>query len=179
MKKIIITCLLVCTAIVAQAASADWAVSRNSSSTIKGYTIYTVAGGDVSTVASSLQDQLKTYTSYMNLMDSYKIGAVQTAASNGAAGAAGFNVGDGTTLALFAFADAGLGEGTSFLYTDAQDVSAYLYSGTDPSPGTLSLAYTDFKNSGTIYSGSSVPEPTSGLLLLLGVAGLALKRKQA
>ena len=28
-------------------------------------------------------------------------------------------------------------------------------------------------------AGSSVPEPTSGLLLLLGVAGLALKRKRA
>jgi hypothetical protein len=29
------------------------------------------------------------------------------------------------------------------------------------------------------YSASAVPEPTSGLLLLLGVAGLALKRKRA
>ena len=29
------------------------------------------------------------------------------------------------------------------------------------------------------YSTASVPEPTSGLLLLLGVAGLALKRKRA
>ena len=29
------------------------------------------------------------------------------------------------------------------------------------------------------YSAAAVPEPTSGLLLLLGVAGLALRRKQA
>ena len=31
----------------------------------------------------------------------------------------------------------------------------------------------------TVGGGSSVPEPTSGLLLLLGMAGLALRRKQA
>ena len=31
----------------------------------------------------------------------------------------------------------------------------------------------------TAVAGSSVPEPTSGLLLLLGMAGLALRRKQA
>jgi hypothetical protein len=29
------------------------------------------------------------------------------------------------------------------------------------------------------YSAAAVPEPTSGLLLLLGMAGLALRRKQA
>jgi hypothetical protein len=34
-------------------------------------------------------------------------------------------------------------------------------------------------NNGTWnYTASAVPEPTSGLLLLLGVAGLALRRKQ-
>ena len=45
---------------------------------------------------------------------------------------------------------------------------------------------TDFDSfTGTSYAaaswtgGSSVPEPTSGLLLLLGVAGLALKRRRA
>ena len=34
-------------------------------------------------------------------------------------------------------------------------------------------------SSGGWYTASDVPEPTSGLLLLLGVAGLALKRKRA
>lgn len=39
--------------------------------------------------------------------------------------------------------------------------------------GTSGTAITGWSNTG------SVPEPTSGLLLLLGVAGLALKRKRA
>ena len=33
--------------------------------------------------------------------------------------------------------------------------------------------------SATAWSTAAVPEPTSGLLLLLGMAGLALKRKRA
>ena len=47
-----------------------------------------------------------------------------------------------------------------------------------PSIGDL-----NFKTAGpsgwTVAGGSAVPEPTSGLLLLLGVAGLALRRKHA
>jgi len=34
-------------------------------------------------------------------------------------------------------------------------------------------------SSGTAYTFSSVPEPTSGLLLILGMAGLALRRRRA
>ena len=36
-----------------------------------------------------------------------------------------------------------------------------------------------YASSGGWYTAAAVPEPTSGLLLLLGVAGLALKRKRA
>ena len=44
-------------------------------------------------------------------------------------------------------------------------------SNTTAAPGFASAAW-------TITKGDPIPEPTSGLLLLLGVAGLALKRKQ-
>ena len=52
---------------------------------------------------------------------------------------------------------------------------------TDPMSGATWAAFTD----GTAYTAGNwgnlqvVPEPTSGLLLLLGMAGLALKRKRA
>jgi len=46
----------------------------------------------------------------------------------------------------------------------------------ESSPGKLSVLAASISSTGTI---GAVPEPTSGLLLLLGVAGLALKRKRA
>jgi hypothetical protein len=49
-------------------------------------------------------------------------------------------------------------------------------------PGATNTYYADFVNgTSSAYTTSTmaVPEPTSGLLLLLGMAGLALKRKRA
>ena len=55
-----------------------------------------------------------------------------------------------------------------FGYTD---IASYIYQAPNPTPKT---AFDMGKDGFT-----AVPEPTSGLLLLLGVAGLALKRKRA
>ena len=42
--------------------------------------------------------------------------------------------------------------------------------------GAFTFNAASFANSGTI---ASVPEPTSGLLMLVGLAGLALRRRRA
>lgn len=65
-----------------------------------------------------------------------------------------------------------------FLYAANGDATVQ-YSA-NPATPTLIDGYTFFESTGTTAGGwstASVPEPTSGILLLLGMAGLALKRK--
>ena len=65
--------------------------------------------------------------------------------------------------------------GKAVIWTAATDVSGSFYE--PPAAGTtLGLSASDFTNSGTI---ANVPEPTSGLLMLVGLAGLALRRRRA
>ena len=73
-----------------------------------------------------------------------------------------------------------LADGTHFYLGTASGVSG----DPDPTPGSSGyVGYTFMDDSTTLTAGSwstaSVPEPTSGLLLLLGMAGLALRRKRA
>lgn len=58
-----------------------------------------------------------------------------------------------------------------------QNLSALVYGGAATPPGTFSTTTTALL-AGQSGSFSSVPEPTSGLLLLVGMAGLALRHKQ-
>ena len=64
------------------------------------------------------------------------------------------------------------------------DASQYLVLGTktldcsDPT-STQTASWATFNNTAADWQTAAVPEPTSGLLLLLGMAGLALRRKIA
>ena len=85
----------------------------------------------------------------------------------------------------FSLSDASIDSWGLLVLTDATELSpgaAYaVYYGTDSGEGgPITLDKTPIET-GFLMGGSPapVPEPTSGLLLLLGVAGLALKRKRA
>ncbi len=75
-----------------------------------------------------------------------------------------------------------------FIYTDADNKEWYIANkgtGTIDSLGSRT-AFGNLASSSSTYAtvsgwtaAGAIPEPTSGLLLLLGVAGLALKRKRA
>ncbi len=60
----------------------------------------------------------------------------------------------------------------------AVDGSSKVYAPPASSPGNLSINASDIL-AGTKGSFAAVPEPTSGLLALLGFAGLALRRRRA
>ena len=57
------------------------------------------------------------------------------------------------------------------------DWSGLAYEGSDSSPGTYNYTANDLISGGTTVE--FVPEPTSGLLMLVGLAGLALRRRRA
>ena len=72
-------------------------------------------------------------------------------------------------------------DATSYTYYKA-DMSAKVYdpNNQESSPGAFnSVSAATILSSGTSANFAAVPEPTSGLLMLLGVAGLALRRRRA
>ena len=167
MKKMLMLLGAVACAAVAQAATFNWSVAAGTA--YDGYSVYLTKGSKYATLAA-LQDDL--------------IGASGNSGTLAKATASARNVSAATFVS-------GLTANTSydFYFVFVKDDN-YWVSGKQvavigaesDTPPTLKIA----QAAGTSLLGgtptgkfSSVPEPTSGLLLLLGMAGLALKRKVA
>ena len=171
MKKLIIMLGAVAVAIGVQAASVDWKVAGTSAS--NGYSVYLLTElassyKDVSALASAA---VASGTIAKNGRDYYASGTAKSAAITS----------DSMKEAYWAIVTSA--DASSFNYVKA-DLSAMVYNpdNQESSPGTFNSVSAANMLAGTSmnFGGSSpVPEPTSGLLMLLGVAGLALKRKRA
>lgn len=177
MKKLMIALAAIASAVAVQAASVNWSF-------------------DVSAMDS-------TYASAVGSVTVSALTESWTQAFDGI-GVAAFNV-SGNTTDVFASGTEWTVTTTATLWDDAMTTSApYVYSYVftmpalptdDPSIQSALAAVADNINNeltgtyGTLpsienaaaagWAAAPVPEPTSGLMLLLGVAGLALKRKRA
>lgn len=172
MKKLIIIAALAVVGVCAQAASVSWKV--NTGATYKSMTYMAFKGNDASLITSIL-DQGAALDNYVQQVTA-KAFSSGTLNARGAMSAATTTTGMTAEDSIFVvlFADSTLAAESSYYVINPVSVASGLYE--PPATGTT-LNLTSVGSSGTI--GTAVPEPTSGLMLLLGMAGLALKRKKA
>lgn len=191
MKKIMLTVAFVGAVFATQAASVEWGSDKlfTAAGEEGGFSSTAIKAGATAYLFSLTADQynsfLADYTANGNMQsiwNTYKD-------SLGSATATGKTSSRGSTSTLTSTANVGDNVYGAIIYTytdatlDKDFYIANIATGTVGAESGLTLA-----NLGTYYFGdatgteiggwSAVPEPTSGLLLLLGVAGLALRRKQ-
>ena len=175
MKKLIIVAAIVCAATISQAAAIGWSCTAASWKNCD-YSVFVIGQKDVTSVA-----QIKAIVEAggLSAADSYAFASGLTAASNGAASVAPDASGKSIT-----YSGSGTDAYTMFLvFEDAKGENAS-YTATKPLELTNDSTgkTVAFSNQNTNLNNNKfavAPEPTSGLLLLLGVAGLALKRRRA
>lgn len=182
MKKLFIACALVACAAYVHAASFDWKTAKSGGK---------IQGPGTGSALTEGTAYLFTASSAQSVFDSWKKGKTL----------------DGlTSLDSNSISAGKIGSKTPFDYSDSSTLEAifavtvtikgvdYLYlstsvSATAKDTGSASLQFKETATSSLAsklaangYQGAgwyAIPEPTSGLMLLLGLAGLALRRKQA
>ena len=175
MKKLMLTLAAIATATVVNAAACSWSGAGITLQTGDVATQYTMYLLDASVTSAS------DMATYLSAGDTSKLAAATVETTTGIA--------VGTTAARWnkaGFGDFTAGNDYTFytviLNNAVADANAYMITAektsTAPDSGSLAMAF-GTQASNTWNEMASVPEPTSGLLLLLGVAGLALKRKRA
>ena len=172
MKKLMIVLAAVAYTTVSQAASVSWYLEKDTDKTFGNLTAYVINGANFDAVKALLTAGGETVATDFNTY------VIDTVALN-SRGAGSSNTSDvtGSTLAWIIFADNQIKDGSTYSTTGAIDVSTYSYTPPDSAPGDLALTVASFTTRGAPIG--DVPEPTSGVLMLLGLAGLALKRKRA
>ena len=181
MKKLIIAAALVCAAAFAQAATVNWTISGvkaedGSSDPTAGWAVmafYTEVGAGSGAIEAAIASKTAAALAFeeSDLVVTLHKGKVTAHDATVAA------ITDTSKNYDFYFVVFNNADATAATKYAMQSVADLAYSGMDGKYTALSTF-----SSSTPWveiSAPVIPEPTTGLLVLLGIAGLALKRKQA
>lgn len=177
MKKLITAVAAILIAVVAQAAAVNWSAAGNVVKATDG-----TSRASYYTALAFFADQKDAVNAALASADFEALSSLAKGSSQAAKAGSFSGKIEGVDasavdvfMVVFDTAAAGDAISTAKNYYVTAAVSSPTYSGTDlPTTATFTAA----QMTGT-WTSISVPEPTSGLLLLLGMAGLALKRKKA
>ena len=184
MKKLIMGRAAVALAGSLQAATAAWGMKNDGAKTYANAAVYMVLSTDYSAVIAALDAG---GSDIATTMAGYNVGsAVVTLSGKGVGSGTNKNAASGESYNwIVVLSDGGaIADGQKYFSTSAisyatMDAAGAIATGA-ATPSNFLLVDGTTVNFMTGTSGTiGAPEPTSGLLLLLGVAGLALKRKRA
>lgn len=186
MKKLMIALVAVAIGMVANAASFTWKVQN-------GY-IWDGADTPAKITSGSAYLVFASALSQSDLVTAFAADAATAASTVSSKAVSTGTIGSNARIAETAFTSDVTSDQTAYfvvfsgdnMYVSITADAEYLAVGTSPiSFGSVTSSSKAFNDVAGGYSGAgwygaaAVPEPTSGLLLLLGMAGLALRRKRA
>ena len=171
MKKVMVVLGAIALAISAQASTINWKLTTG---TTAG-NVYAFGGVNAATVLAACQssDAADWDAMFSGITKYVASGATTRTSIQGETN--GIVAGDALT---FVFVNGNIAEGSTYTVYDSKTIDAANVFD-PPATGTqlgLTLSSLSVAGTGTFQS---VPEPTSGLLMLLGMAGLALRRRRA
>ena len=185
MKKIMLIAAIVCAAAV-NAATVNW----NTGTTIKPDGSTTAGSGTLNIYVWAVTESVYNSTAIDDIWSTYGNTTISsitgfTASKTGIAGVTGGkaainDVANDTTIygIIITTYDSDK-DGTVDMYA-ANKATGYVNdSGTATSPTNLAKYIGGSGTTPVTWESAAVPEPTTGLLVLLGIAGLALKRRRA
>ena len=182
MKKLMLFAAVALASCVVSASSCNWSISLGKAD-FGGAAYYGFVGDAAlqTSVISALDNGGSTLADFLGSKSSVN-GTLST--NRGSASTLFQNVSAGDSVFFLVFKTS-VTDGDGYYMTDVKTLTSDLvYDSPDTPKSTFEFKSTDdFAKSGSVGSSKPgpepTPEPTSGLLLLLGMAGLALKRKHA
>lgn len=188
MKKILLTLGIVAYGIVLNAATATWSMTNVTASPKNEAKAGMVAYFLMSTTYETFTENVNklknkeitasTFTSYVTENYTYNSATVSVTGRMGTSinvseVSGSYSPGDSVSGYVVLFDNTDVASSSCFAYTTVKSQTV------NAAGSNISLAYGTFASATSTTGGwTAIPEPTSGLLMLLGAAGLALKRKR-